>query len=365
MTIDADQLAHRAYCQDSPGYTSILEAFGKHILDDQGQIDRKKLAEIVFTDQKSLQKLESLIHPLVKSGLRQIIAQSELPIITVEAIKLIESGFSRKCNTIWLVDSPMPLVKERLLKSRYMQPNQIDARADSQSSQEEKKRHSSTIINNTGSVADTWQSVCSEWKSLKSRSELFCENEILTRNLLNAISEGYLSPVDGSDKYGLIPLLCQYKDVIIDIHDLDSLAGLLSLYDLDHPEGRQDLYLHLLCTHHVWQYGTGSNDQGFLIASLHHFRGIALDLSDHHSPIPTDRKIAIRSMEGLNHLHHAVSLKVITVKGKDDQLLQLGYDLMDAEMNMKTLKAEYNVYIKGLFPQSSTIRPSTGTGILK
>ena len=67
-TIDADALSHRAIAKGVPGYQPIINEFGKWILDKDGEIDRSKLASVVFHDLGVLAELEGIIHPLVRTG---------------------------------------------------------------------------------------------------------------------------------------------------------------------------------------------------------------------------------------------------------------------------------------------------------
>ena len=66
--IDADALGHRAIARDAPGYKPVLDTFGKWILAPDGQIDRGKLARVVFADPDALIQLESIVHPLVRQA---------------------------------------------------------------------------------------------------------------------------------------------------------------------------------------------------------------------------------------------------------------------------------------------------------
>src|SRR5512143_3904929 len=74
--IDADALGHRAIANDAPGYQPVLNTFGRWILAPDGQIDRTKLARIVFSDPDALVRLESIVHPLVAQAVDVLIRRS-------------------------------------------------------------------------------------------------------------------------------------------------------------------------------------------------------------------------------------------------------------------------------------------------
>src|SRR5690242_21832906 len=89
--LDADALAHDEQSRGTVGYSAIVQTFGTKILGEDKEIDRKKLAEEVFTDPAKLQRLERILHPRVIARVLQ--ARSMLPegaVMVVEAIKLLE-----------------------------------------------------------------------------------------------------------------------------------------------------------------------------------------------------------------------------------------------------------------------------------
>ena len=87
--IDADALAHRTIASGAPGFQPVLEAFGEGILDSSGEIERSKLAQIVFHDKDALARLELIIHPLVREAIDALINRSGHNVVVLEAIKLI------------------------------------------------------------------------------------------------------------------------------------------------------------------------------------------------------------------------------------------------------------------------------------
>ena len=94
-TIDADALSHRAMAKGAPGYQPVVNEFGKWILDQHGEIDRKKLASIVFRDPAALAELEGIVHPPVVQAVRILVKRASQPIVAVEAIKILESGLKK------------------------------------------------------------------------------------------------------------------------------------------------------------------------------------------------------------------------------------------------------------------------------
>lgn len=162
--IDADALAHRAIAKGSPGYQPVIEAFGNWVLGPDGQVDRLKLGRIVFDNPEALERLESIIHPLVSDAVNILIRRFEREIVVVEAIKLLESSLARRCDAIWVTYSPRELQIARLVQKRGLNEAVARQRIDSQPLQEIKVGAAKVIIRNTGLFEDIWQQVLAAWQ---------------------------------------------------------------------------------------------------------------------------------------------------------------------------------------------------------
>jgi dephospho-CoA kinase len=164
--IDADSLAHRAIEQNAPGYNPVIEAFGKYILKENGEIDRAKLGQIVFADPKGLALLESIIHPIVRSAVDHLARKSNHRVIVIEAIKLLESPLRNACDVIWVVTADEKVQLARLKNGRGMDVAAARERMAAQSSQTDKAAAADTVIENDGSIEETWEQVKRAWKKL-------------------------------------------------------------------------------------------------------------------------------------------------------------------------------------------------------
>jgi dephospho-CoA kinase len=162
--IDADSLAHRAIAKGSPGYQPVLDTFGTWVLAPDGQIDRAKLAGVVFASFEAIQRLEAIIHPLVGQAVDILIRRSQQKIIVVEAIKLLESGMADKCDSIWVTYAPQELQLARLMQKRSMSEVTARQRIEVQPLQEKKVAVADVVIRNDGSFENTWEQVTAAWK---------------------------------------------------------------------------------------------------------------------------------------------------------------------------------------------------------
>ncbi|MGD2163034.1 MAG: dephospho-CoA kinase [Anaerolineales bacterium] len=169
--IDADALAHRAMAKGAPGYPLILKTFGQWILDRDEQIDRKKLAKVAFSDPNALEKLESIIHPLVAHAVDVLVRRANQPIIVIEAIKLLESDLAAGCDTVWVVDAPAELQIARLMHKRKLSEGAARQRIAAQSPQSLKLRAAKVVIRNNGSFENTWEQVQDAWEQLPKPEE--------------------------------------------------------------------------------------------------------------------------------------------------------------------------------------------------
>ncbi|NIS82706.1 MAG: dephospho-CoA kinase [Anaerolineales bacterium] len=169
--IDADALAHRAIAKDAPGYNMVVRSFGDWVLDDEGQIDRVKLAKIVFSDAKALERLEKVVHPLVAHAVDILIRRSGHNFVVIEAIKLLETDLAAGCDTIWVVDAPEEIQTARLIHKRNMSEAAARQRIAAQSPQSLKLRAAKVVISNDGSFENTWEQVQEAWSELPKPEE--------------------------------------------------------------------------------------------------------------------------------------------------------------------------------------------------
>jgi dephospho-CoA kinase len=133
------------------------------MLNEYGEIDRKKLGRLVFTDPEALKILEDIIHPLVFQALDYIIKRIKHKVVVIEAIKLLESEIKDACDSIWVTHTPEDVQLERLVIRRKMSVLDAKQRIDAQPPQEEKTSAADVVIDNAGSVEDTWKQVYDNW----------------------------------------------------------------------------------------------------------------------------------------------------------------------------------------------------------
>lgn len=165
-TIDADALSHRVISKGAPGYQPVLDTFGTWLLGPDGQINRARLGKLVFNDKEALKQLEDIIHPYVRQAIDILTKRASQKIVVIEAIKLLESGLSQQCDTIWVTDAPQQVQVERLMRKRGMGQEDALQRVRVQAAQKEKVAAADVVITNNGSYDDLWKQVSEAWKKI-------------------------------------------------------------------------------------------------------------------------------------------------------------------------------------------------------
>lgn len=229
--IDADSLSHRAIAKDAPGYQPIVDTFGRWLLNEDQQIDRKRLSSIVFNNPDALGYLESIVHPLVFQAVDIIIRRASQPVIVIEAIKLIESGLAKNCDRIWVVTSDRKVQVSRLMNQRKLSAVEANLRIDAQPAQKEKIDKADSVITNNGAFEDTWNQVLFNWRKIS------LPTSILTTPPLE-VRSGDLKIRRGSPR------------------DFQSIVGLVNRVD---PEGRK---------RNKTEFASSMNDNAFLLLEL-------------------------------------------------------------------------------------------------
>ena len=165
LVVDADQLARMAIERGTDGFAEVLLRFGDDIIVN-GDIDRKKLAEIVFSDENARKELEAIIHPRVQALFAEAVADlSHEDILIYEIPLLVETGAAEKFDFIITVEAEIELRKERLLK-KGLYISQIEKRIASQATETARAAVADAIIRNDGDEDSLLRQVENLWESV-------------------------------------------------------------------------------------------------------------------------------------------------------------------------------------------------------
>lgn len=152
--IMADDVAKKLSEKGGASYDAIVAYFGKGILDENEEIDRKKLASIVFGHQELLEKLNSFTHPEVKREILREISEAEAAgecsFVALEAALLIEAGYEDVCDEFWYICTDEEIRRRRMKETRGYSDEKIDGIIKNQLSEEDFRRACQrVIVNNT------------------------------------------------------------------------------------------------------------------------------------------------------------------------------------------------------------------------
>ncbi|NLX71220.1 MAG: dephospho-CoA kinase [Clostridiales bacterium] len=171
VVIDADVIARKIMEKGMPVWEKVKETFGDEYLMDNGEIDRKKLGELVFTNRKALKKLNAITHPAIRQEIQleidKLSSEKSQKVVVVDAALLIEAGWLDMVDEVWLVVADKELQINRLMQRNGLSCEQAQNRVASQLDQDIKKQYADKIIDNSWDMEYTrrqveclWQEMC-------------------------------------------------------------------------------------------------------------------------------------------------------------------------------------------------------------
>jgi dephospho-CoA kinase len=161
--IDADQVAHHVMRRGTDVYDRIVTVFGPDIVSPDGEIDRQRLGQIVFSDERALLRLEEIVHPATRRAVGRRLVEINAPVVVIEAIKLIEAGWHSSCQALWVTTCPPQQQIARLVEGRGLAPEEARRRVAAQPPQREKVEMADVVIDTVGELEDTWRQVVEAW----------------------------------------------------------------------------------------------------------------------------------------------------------------------------------------------------------
>jgi dephospho-CoA kinase len=171
--IDADIAARAVVRPGRPAYEEIVQTFGKEVLNEQLQLDRQKLADVVFADREARAKLEAITHPRIGEWIAARLTEyhdSGTDVVVVEVPLLFESGWEKMYPIIIVVWADEPTAIKRLIDKGFKEED-ARARLAAQMPINEKAEKADYIVKNTGTLSDLLIEVDKLWSDLKSRVE--------------------------------------------------------------------------------------------------------------------------------------------------------------------------------------------------
>jgi dephospho-CoA kinase len=169
VIIDADKVGHEAFKPGTELWREVVTAFGENILSASGEIDRKKLGEMVFASPERLSKLNEIMHPRMNEMVRARIEDYRrrgVAMVVLEAPLLIEAGgdWAKLVDEIWVTIASEETVLKRLMERSGLSKEESLARIRSQMPPAEKARRADVVINTESSLEEMKARVKQLWQ---------------------------------------------------------------------------------------------------------------------------------------------------------------------------------------------------------
>jgi dephospho-CoA kinase len=163
--IDADAVVHKLYQSGQPIAIKVAEVFGPKVVASNGDIDRRALGAIVFQDAAAMRRLEEIVHPAVSQAMANELALvSPTGIVIIDAVKLLEGGSGKFCQSKWIVQCSEELEFQRLVSRNDFSSEEARARIKAQPSVEERLALVNEVIDNNGPLSETRSQVEAAFK---------------------------------------------------------------------------------------------------------------------------------------------------------------------------------------------------------
>ena len=171
VVIDADKVGHEAFRPHTEAWRKVVAAFGKGILDQNEEIDRSKLAQLVFNDPKALKRLNRIMHPLMHRIVEQKIEalrNQGVEVVVLEATLLIEARWTDLVDQVWVTITPEAAVVNRLVSQKRFTEEQARARIKSQTPIAQRAKNADVVIENDSDMNTLRKKVEALWRKLQS-----------------------------------------------------------------------------------------------------------------------------------------------------------------------------------------------------
>lgn len=160
--VETDEVGYLVMRPGKSCFAPIVELFGPGILQEDGTLDRAKIAELVFRDKELLEKLNAIVHPAVKRYIQKAIEREremDTDVFIVESALLVEDKYNAICDELWYIYADEETRTERLMKNRGYSKEKIQSIFANQLSEDEFSEQCDFEIDNSGDFEDTKEQI--------------------------------------------------------------------------------------------------------------------------------------------------------------------------------------------------------------
>ena len=172
--IDVDILARGVVSKGEIAYNRIIQCFGENILLPSGEINRKRLGSVVFSNKEKLALLNSITHPEIINRVMDKIQELKSAgnkVIVVDAAILIEMGLYKYVDSVWVVIVDRETQIKRLIERDKFDYKDSENRINSQFTNEVRKKYADVIIDNNKSIEEVGKKLEELWNNIISEGE--------------------------------------------------------------------------------------------------------------------------------------------------------------------------------------------------
>jgi dephospho-CoA kinase len=157
--INADDSARAVVARGSPGLAAVVERFGAGILTPQGELDRRELRSLIFSDTARRKELEAILHPLIRADMEQRSSQASGPYVVLAIPLLVEGNSRGRWDRVLVVDADESLQLARLMSRDAVSEAEARATLAAQASRAARLAAADDVLVNSGTVAELRQAV--------------------------------------------------------------------------------------------------------------------------------------------------------------------------------------------------------------
>ncbi|XP_047991628.1 bifunctional coenzyme A synthase isoform X2 [Leguminivora glycinivorella] len=168
--VNCDTIAHDLYKPGLPLNQTVADAFGSDIITDSGEVDRRKLGQIVFSDKNQLEKLNQLVWPaVIEEAQRRIqtLGQEGHRVVVMEAAVMVRAKWYNQCHQLWVVIIPPEEAIKRLQERNGLSEEEARQRIDSQPSNQEQVSLANIVFSPYWSYEYTQMQIDRAWQHLQ------------------------------------------------------------------------------------------------------------------------------------------------------------------------------------------------------
>lgn len=163
VVVDSDRIAREVVEPRTPGLAAVLEAFGEQVRSADGSLDRPALASIVFADPAARQRLDGIVHPLVRARAEELAAAAPEDAVVVHDVPLlVETGQAGSYDVVLVVEADTETRVRRLVQ-RGLAEDDARARIAAQATDEQRRAAADVVLDNSGTPEELAAQVDRFW----------------------------------------------------------------------------------------------------------------------------------------------------------------------------------------------------------